>query len=95
LGESKQAGCTLRRGTHTPCLRVPCDTQALVRESERRRYADPEQVDRVVALDQAWRDGESLAAAAPSAVTRAAVSAPFLPLMACVANPQLGTRWTT
>lgn len=31
--------------------------QALVRESERRRYADPTQVDRVIALDQAWRDG--------------------------------------
>lgn len=34
-------------------------TQALVRESERRRYADPAQVDRVIALDQVWRDGAS------------------------------------
>ena len=29
----------------------------LIRESQRRRYADPALVDKVIALDNAWRDG--------------------------------------
>ena len=29
----------------------------LIRESQRRRYADPELVDKVITLDNAWRDG--------------------------------------
>lgn len=32
----------------------------IVRESERRRYADPAAVDRVIELDGLWRDGAQL-----------------------------------
>jgi len=42
-------------------------SQDLVRESERRRYADPAQVDKVIELDQAWRDGACVAAPRPVA----------------------------
>lgn len=29
----------------------------LIRESQKRRYADPGAIDKVIALDNAWRDG--------------------------------------
>jgi hypothetical protein len=33
----------------------------VVRESQRKRYADPAAVDKVIALDKEWRDGERVA----------------------------------
>jgi hypothetical protein len=34
-----------------------CCAQEAVRESERRRYADPTLVDKVMELDVVWREG--------------------------------------
>lgn len=39
-----------------------CAPQDAVRESERRRYADPTLVDKVIELDAVWREGASLSA---------------------------------
>lgn len=34
---------------------------AVVRDSQRKRYADPAAVDKVIALDKEWRDGKQFA----------------------------------
>ena len=33
----------------------------MVRDSQRKRYADPAAIDNVIALDKEWRDGEHVA----------------------------------
>ena len=43
--------------------------QELVRESERRRFNDTANVDKVIELDQVWRDGASRAMSASAALT--------------------------
>lgn len=58
----------------------------LVRESERRRFADPSRVDLVLQRDQTWRDG---AAEPSSAVSRVLMRRPD-----ASARRQCATSWT-
>lgn len=43
------------------CLAEKGGNPELVRESQRRRFADPKVVDEVIELDGQWRDGEMAA----------------------------------
>ena len=69
------------------CLRARLSQEA-VRESERRRFADPTLVDKVIELDAVWREGASYSAARRCRTCRVACRSARSALGACGCDAQ-------